>query len=115
MKQKYLAVILVESILCPMCLKYRVLTVFIEIRIELSELHETMLHCCGATEMRAVRTRKAAKLYGHVLYTYHAIWRPRKVHVYEQHELAVLHHFKMSFKRFLGSIIVMCANSILLS
>ena len=40
-------------------LKYQVLTVFIEIRIELSKHHETVLYCCSATEMRAVRTCKA--------------------------------------------------------
>ena len=51
-----------------------------------------------------------AELYRHFLYTYHGISRPRKVDVYEQHELAVL-HFKMSFKRFQGSIIVMRTNS----
>lgn len=53
-----LALILVESILCQ-SLRFWVLTVFIEIHIELSERHETMLYCCSATEMRAVCTRKA--------------------------------------------------------
>ena len=56
-----------------------------------------------------------AKLYRQFLYTYHAISRPRKVHVYAAGRSSWLcSFFKMSFKRYLGSIIIMRKNLILL-